>query len=174
MTSLSGIVTDFDNNIDKGVAAYFNYGAGNEVTLNDNVQAFERFRLKPSLMQPCVNDIDVTTTILGQEVSSPLGIAPTAFHKLLCPGGELGTAKAASNCKVCYIEGLASQSSMQEIHEQFPECFRWKNIYPCTEMGMKLTVQLMRDCEKNGISGFGELFYQYSIACSNTLENFLV
>ena len=158
MTSLSGIVTEFDNNIDEGVAAYFNYGAGNEITLNDNVQAFERFKLKPSLMQPCIDDVDVTTTILGHKVSSPLGIAPTAFHKLLCPEGELGTAKAASNCKVCYIEGLASQSSMQEIHEQFPECFRWKNIYPCTEMGMKLTVQLMRDCEQNGISGFGKWF----------------
>ena len=163
MTTLSGIVTEFDNNTDKGVAAYFNYGAGNEVTLKDNVHAFERFRLKPSLMQPCIDDIDVTTTILGDKVNSPLGIAPAAFHKLLCPEGVLETAKAASNYKVCYIEGLASQSSMHEIHEQFPECFRWKNIYPCTEMGMKLTVQLMRDCEKNGISGFGELFYQYSV-----------
>ena len=155
-TSLSEIVKSFDENVDKGIAAYFNYGAGNEITLNDNIKAFDRLKLKPSLMQPSIDDINVSTTILGTKVDSPLGIAPTAFHKLLCPEGELGTAKAATNCKVCYIEGLASQSSTQEINWQYPDCFRWKNIYPCTDLGMKLTTQLMKDCEENGISGFGE------------------
>ena len=156
MTSLSKVVTAFDNNIDQGVAAYFNYGAGSEITLNDNVEAFDLLKLKPSLMQPDVDEVDVSTSLLGQHVNSPIGIAPTAFHKLLCPKGEIATAKAASDSKVCYIEGLASQTSMEKIFSEFPVCMRWKNIYPCTELGMKLTVQLMEDCEKNGISGFGK------------------
>ena len=38
----------------------------------------------------------MTTTVLGHEVSMPVLVAPTAFHKLACEEGEVAAARAAA------------------------------------------------------------------------------
>ena len=40
-----------------------------------------------------VTNVDLKTTILGEKVSFPLGIAPTALQKMAHPDGEIATAK---------------------------------------------------------------------------------
>lgn len=40
-----------------------------------------------------MSKMDTKTTILGTEISFPVGIAPTGFHKLAWPDGELSTAR---------------------------------------------------------------------------------
>lgn len=62
------------------VWGYYEAGAGDELTLKDNRIAWESIRLRPRLLR-CVAAISRNTTILGQPVDSPIGIAPSAFHK---------------------------------------------------------------------------------------------
>jgi isopentenyl diphosphate isomerase/L-lactate dehydrogenase-like FMN-dependent dehydrogenase len=38
---------------------------------------------------------DLTTTVLGQTLSMPIMVAPTAFHRKAHPEGEVATARAA-------------------------------------------------------------------------------
>lgn len=54
-----------------------------------------RIRLRPRILRD-VSVSDIRTTILGTEISFPVGIAPTAFHCLAWHEGELATARGKS------------------------------------------------------------------------------
>lgn len=51
-----------------------------------------RLRILPRMLRD-VTTVDITTTVLGEKMSMPLGIAPTSLHKLAHPDGEVATAK---------------------------------------------------------------------------------
>lgn len=44
-----------------------------------------------------VTNIDISTTILGEQISMPLGIAPTAYQRMAHPDGEIAIAKGTMN-----------------------------------------------------------------------------
>ena len=46
--------------------------------------------------------MDLSTTILGQKVTLPIGIAPTATQKLAHPDGEQATAKGNTSMQATY------------------------------------------------------------------------
>lgn len=48
------------------------------------MKAFTRLKLSPRILRD-VSKINTKTTILGHEISFPLGIAPTAMFKLAHP-----------------------------------------------------------------------------------------
>ena len=81
--------------VDPAVWCYFEGGAGDELTLRENVAAFERWQLRPRMLVD-VGDVHLGTTLLGAEVSLPLGIAPFALQRLLDPEAERATAQAAA------------------------------------------------------------------------------
>lgn len=56
------------------------------------VEITPRIRLRPRILRD-VSVSDTRTTILGNEISFPVGIAPTAFHCLAWHEGELATAR---------------------------------------------------------------------------------
>ena len=74
------------------VADYYNGGADDHATLEDNRTAFTRLVIRPN----CMNDVSschLSTTLLGTEVSFPICVAPTAGHKILHPDGEVATSR---------------------------------------------------------------------------------
>ena len=78
-------------------AAAFDYyagGAGDELTLAANRAAFERVWLRPRMLAG-VQEVDLSTSWLGERVSMPIGLAPTALNRLGHPDGELAAARAA-------------------------------------------------------------------------------
>jgi 4-hydroxymandelate oxidase len=77
-----------------GVHGYYAGGAGDESTLRDNVEAFRRWRLRPRMLVD-VDTCTTATTVLGQEVSMPLLVAPVAFQRVAHPDGEVAMALAA-------------------------------------------------------------------------------
>ena len=81
--------------LDPGAFGYFAGGAGDERTLRDNVEAFSRWQLRPRVLVD-VSEVTTETVVLGREVSMPLLVAPTAFHRLAHPEGEVATARAAA------------------------------------------------------------------------------
>ncbi len=75
--------------LEPGAHGYYAGGAGDELTLRDNVEAFRRWQLRPRMLvdvEPCTT----ATTVLGQEVSMPLLVAPVAFQRVAHPDGEVG------------------------------------------------------------------------------------
>ena len=74
---------------------YYAGGARDELTLRGNRVAWERMALHYRVLTGVV-ERNLRTQILGQPSSMPVMVAPTAFHRLAHPEGELATARAAS------------------------------------------------------------------------------
>jgi (S)-2-hydroxy-acid oxidase len=65
--------------------SYYVSGARDEITLRENEDAFKRIFIMPRFLRN-VARVDCSTTILGENVSSPILIAPCAMHKLATAG----------------------------------------------------------------------------------------
>lgn len=91
---------------------YYNCGSDNEVTLQDNCNAFQRYyfnrvvqiKNKPITIyvlriklnpRVCVDVSEGSTVcgVLGFDLNMPIGIAPTALHRMANLDGEIATAK---------------------------------------------------------------------------------
>ena len=74
---------------------YYAGGSYDELTLADNQAAFRRRRLVYRVLRD-LSGRTLATTVLGQPVSLPVLVAPTAFHRLAHEDGEVATARAAA------------------------------------------------------------------------------
>jgi len=81
--------------------------------LRENRAAFERITLLPRMLVD-VSARDLGTTVLGQPVSMPILIAPTALPGLAHPEGEVATTKAAGAAKTMMTLATLSTSSIEE------------------------------------------------------------
>ena len=69
-------------------------GSGEELTVADNLAAWSRLRLRPRVLRD-VGEVRTATTVLGEDVATPVLVAPVGFQRLAHPGAELATAQAA-------------------------------------------------------------------------------
>jgi 4-hydroxymandelate oxidase len=111
---------DYENNAKEVLSQttwdYYSSGAWSELTLKDNLAAYERFKLRPRVLVD-VSQRNLQTSILGQPIELPVLIAPTAFHCLAHPDGELATAKAANQAGTMMILSTLSTKSMEEVSQ---------------------------------------------------------
>jgi 4-hydroxymandelate oxidase len=89
-------------------------GANDEITLHENHAAYERITLLPRMLVD-VSERHMGTTALGQPVSMPILIAPTAFQGLAHPKGELATVKAAGAANTLMTLSTLSTFSIEEV-----------------------------------------------------------
>lgn len=113
--------------LSEGAYAYYRSGAGREVSLGENEQAFSRRRFRPRVLVD-VSQVDTQTTLFGASWSVPFGIAPTAQHGLAHPEGEAATARAAAERQVLYCASTSSTLSYKDIAESV-EAPRWFQLY---------------------------------------------
>uniref|UniRef100_A0A452H5I1 (S)-2-hydroxy-acid oxidase n=1 Tax=Gopherus agassizii TaxID=38772 RepID=A0A452H5I1_9SAUR len=97
--------------------------------------------------------IDTRTMLLGTEISFPVGIAPTGFHRLAWPDGEKSTAREQSlgAMKTCYITSTYSTCTVEEIAAAAPNGFRWFQLY--VHRNRALSEGLVRRVEAAGFQG---------------------
>src|SRR5437868_11943977 len=100
--------------VDPAVWCDFEGGAGDEVTLRENVAAYTRWRFRPRVLVD-VAEVTTATTLLGTPVSMPLGIAPFAMQRLVDPEGEVATARAAAAAGVLMCVSTLTTSTHEEI-----------------------------------------------------------
>ena len=75
---------------------YIDGAADDEVTLRRNTQAFEEVDLIPNVLKG-VENIDISTELMGKRISAPLFFSPTALQRLFHHQGEIAVGKAAKN-----------------------------------------------------------------------------
>jgi 4-hydroxymandelate oxidase len=90
--------------LDPGVAAYYGGAAADEVTLEDNLAAFRRWRFVPR-MGTDIEGRDASVEVLGRRWPAPLMAAPMALQRMADPDGEVAMARA------CAARGLAMSVS---------------------------------------------------------------
>jgi isopentenyl diphosphate isomerase/L-lactate dehydrogenase-like FMN-dependent dehydrogenase len=89
-------------------------GAGDELTLADNVAAFGRYRLLPRVLRD-VSTVDSASTFLGAKVSMPIGVAPMAFQHYAHPDAEVAMASAAARAGALMCLSTLSSKSIEEV-----------------------------------------------------------
>lgn len=89
-------------------------GSGDESTLRDNRAAFDRWRLLPRVLRG-LREVSTATTVLGQEIASPVLVAPTGLHRLVHADGELATARAAREAGTIYTMSTAATVPMEDV-----------------------------------------------------------
>jgi 4-hydroxymandelate oxidase len=93
---------------------YYASGADDERTLAANVSAYARLALwYRVLVDVAVRKTD--TTVLGTPVSFPVLVAPTAFHRLAHPDGELASVRAAGDAQTVFILSTLSTTPVEEV-----------------------------------------------------------
>ena len=93
---------------------YYQSGADEEWTLAKNVDAFRDIEIHPRVMVG-VADRDLTTTALGQPLALPIMTAPTAFHRLADPDGEIATARGTGRAGSIYVLSTLSNTAVEEV-----------------------------------------------------------
>lgn len=81
--------------LDPRVHAYYAAGAGEEISVAENVAAWRRRRLRPRVMRD-VSRVDTRTAVLGDDVAFPVLVAPFAWQGLLSRRAEVDTARATA------------------------------------------------------------------------------
>ena len=69
-----------------------------------------RWVLRPRMLVD-VGAVTTTTTVLGEEVSMPILVAPTALQRLAHPDGEGATARAAAGAGTIFCLSTISSVS---------------------------------------------------------------
>ncbi|XP_076284088.1 hydroxyacid oxidase [Lasioglossum baleicum] len=110
------------------VRDYYNSGAGEEFSLRLNVEAFRKYRIRPRFLRD-VSNRDLSTTILGEKISMPLGVAPSAMQRMAHPDGELANARAAEAAGTIYTLSTIATSSIEEVAEAAPKGIKWFQLY---------------------------------------------
>lgn len=87
-----------------------------------------RLRLLPKCLQD-VSNMDLSVNILGWPTSMPVGVAPTAYHKLAHSDGEVATARAAEKAGVIFTLSSLSSCSIEDIAEAAPVGVKWLQLY---------------------------------------------
>jgi 4-hydroxymandelate oxidase len=130
----------------QGVLDYFEGGSLDEITLRENATGWEQLKLFYRVLAG-VGTRDMTTTVLGQPISMPIVVAPTAFHKLACQKGEIATAKAAKAAKTLFILSSLSNTAMESVFAQAASP-RWFQLYIYKDR--EITLELVKRAEAAG------------------------
>jgi 4-hydroxymandelate oxidase len=93
---------------------YVASGAAEEHTLRWNREAFDRIRLRPRVLRDVV-PVDTRVRLFGRELAFPILLAPTAYHRVLHPEGELETARGAAAAGITWIVSMATNTAIGDI-----------------------------------------------------------
>ncbi|MCZ6775384.1 MAG: alpha-hydroxy acid oxidase [Ignavibacteria bacterium] len=100
--------------LQKVVYDYYASGAHDEITLRDNHAAYDRIKLKYRVLVD-VSRRTLSTNVLGEQVSMPVLVAPTAFQRMAHPDGEVATVRAAGGAGTIMVLSTLSNSSIEEV-----------------------------------------------------------
>jgi isopentenyl diphosphate isomerase/L-lactate dehydrogenase-like FMN-dependent dehydrogenase len=121
--------------LEPGAFGYFAGGAGDELTLTGNVEAYSRWRIRPRVLVG-VDQVDTSTTVLGSDVSMPLLVAPVAFQRMAHPDGEVATARAARDAGTVMALSTLATSTPSDVAKAAPGGARWFQLYCYRDRGV--------------------------------------
>ncbi len=139
LTGVTGEVPDFPADLSrleeaaKAVMApeaydYIAGSAGSGDTARENLEAFRRWRIMPSMLTD-VSAPSFGSTVLGTRLTTPFLLAPVGVLKIAHPDGEPAVARAAAAQGVPIILSTAASTAMEEVAEASGDGQRWYQLY---------------------------------------------
>lgn len=108
----------------------FDYIAGGSedgISMRENEMAFGRIQFRPRTMVD-VSHQDLSTEVLGDKISFPIMLAPTALHRLVHEDGELATARAAAALNTVMTLSTVASQSIEDVAAE-ADGLKWFQLY---------------------------------------------
>ncbi|KAG5923886.1 hypothetical protein E4U61_002349 [Claviceps capensis] len=130
---------------------YYSSGADDEITMRENHNAFHRIWFRPRVLVN-VENIDLSTTMLGTKCSIPFYVTATALGKLGNPEGEVVLTRAAHTHNVIQmIPTLASCSFDEIVDARRGDQVQWLQLY--VNKDREITRKIVQHAEMRGCKG---------------------
>ncbi|HEU4863265.1 MAG TPA: alpha-hydroxy acid oxidase [Candidatus Limnocylindria bacterium] len=120
--------------VEPGAWDYQAGGAGDELSLADNVAAWNRIKLRPRVLVD-VSSRDLRTSAFGVALDHPVIVAPTAAHQLSHADAERGSARGAAAADALFTLSTISSVPMEEVAAAAPGGPRWFQLYAPIDRG---------------------------------------
>ncbi|OAX79816.1 hypothetical protein ACJ72_05862 [Emergomyces africanus] len=128
--------------------AYYSSGADDEMTLRENHSAFHKIWFRPRILVD-VENVDISTTMLGSPVSVPFYVTATALGKLGHAEGEICLTRAAHTHNVIQmIPTLASCSFDEIVDARGPDQIQWLQLY--VNKDRDITKRIIQHAQRRG------------------------
>jgi 4-hydroxymandelate oxidase len=121
--------------LEQGPRDYFAGGAGDEITLRDNVEAWGRWRLRPRVLTD-VSEVTTSAEVLGKPVTAPVLVAPVAYQRMAHPEAEAGMAMGAGEAGTVMCLSTLSTTRPAEVAAAAPEGRHWFQLYAFKDSGV--------------------------------------
>ncbi|KAK9451841.1 FMN-dependent dehydrogenase-domain-containing protein [Limtongia smithiae] len=132
----------------KAAWAYYSSGADDEITLRENHAAYHRIWFRPRILVD-VENVDISTTMLGSKSSVPFYITATALGKLGNPEGEVVLTRAGYREGVIQmIPTLASCSFDEIVDAKQGDQVQWLQLY--VNKDREITRKIVQHAESRG------------------------
>jgi isopentenyl diphosphate isomerase/L-lactate dehydrogenase-like FMN-dependent dehydrogenase len=115
-----------EQKLDAGAFGYIAGGAGSESTVRANLEAFQRWRIRPRMLAGNATR-DISVEMLGVRSPAPFLLAPVGVLTIAHEEGEVGVAQAAAASGVPMILSSAATHSIEQVAETGAP--RWFQLY---------------------------------------------
>jgi isopentenyl diphosphate isomerase/L-lactate dehydrogenase-like FMN-dependent dehydrogenase len=126
---------------------YIAGGAGSELTVRANGEAFYRVRLVPRMLRGTA-ERDLSVEVLGTRSPHPFMLAPLGVQSVAHPDAELATARAARATGTPMLISSAASTAMEPTAEALGETPRWFQLYWVNDR--EIVESLVRRAEASG------------------------
>ena len=128
-------------NVPRFAFEYGDTGAGNDVGVAHNWDAFDNIKVVPRY--GVMTRLPPTgVELFGTRYAAPIGIAPMGGPSIVWPGADLLMAKAAQAARVPYTLGVAGGATIEQIAEVAPDVF-WLQLYRFSKNDHKIGFDLI-------------------------------
>ncbi|RSH84096.1 hypothetical protein EHS25_005341 [Saitozyma podzolica] len=150
---LADLEREGSRNLSKMIGEYYNEGAMDLITLNDNKAAYDRYSLRPRLCRD-VCAVDTSAAVWGAKSTIPVGFAPTAMHAMAHPDGEIATSRADSRVGVPMILSHYSNSSIEDVVATGKSGGNPYAMQLCMVNDWDTNISILRRAERAGCKAF--------------------
>jgi len=128
------------------VYEYVASGAGNEITLIENERAYDRIGIWPRVLND-VRSVDISVSLFGKKLISPILLAPAAYQGAMHPSGELATVRGAGKAGIPFVVSTNTTVPVEELIKEARGPL-WFQLYTQNDRGF--TEDLVKEVEAAG------------------------
>ena len=127
ITSIDDLKALYERRVPRMFFDYAETGSWTEQTFGENTRDFAEIRFRQRVAKDMSNR-STRSTMIGQDVAMPVGLAPVGLTGMQCADGEIKAARAAEKFGVPFCLSTMSICSIEDVAENTEKPF-WFQVY---------------------------------------------
>ncbi|OLY83665.1 Hydroxyacid oxidase 1 [Smittium mucronatum] len=158
ISCLADLEREAVDKLDLNTRTFFQSGAMDLLTRDDNREAYNRIRIIPRMLRD-VSKIDTSLSIFGQTFKSPVFLAASANQRMAHTDGEIAASRSACKHGVLHVLSSISNYSIEEVSKGVADLtesgentsVRWLQLYVFQDR--HISYDLVKRAEQAGYTG---------------------